>query len=354
MQKVIGTRAFLKKEGFEFSLKSHQLDQKFRRMLSTESEEALDELELIPVGVDRSSKLYAIPQNLRQAHMLLSHDVARVVGSFDWLASVADGSPGPILDLGTGTGALPRLINSRHPSIQILGLDCAPNLVSIAKSATGSPNVSFAEMNYSELPSLDQKFDLILSACGFHTQVLDHVRGDDTAEPQCLPASFTISSSLMSRWDEHFGSILATLRTLSQDGARLAMVERITGFAMFVSFVAVAAQKGWRFDLSQSRRLRLNDEVMPGMFLYASEPHELSFDLHTYSRFWSGENYKQFPVKDEQAILAYLELEPWSKGVDKETFPNGTMFTESGQFADGRNYSYRYATTGFRELAILG
>jgi len=136
MIKIGATRAFLKREGFEFSLQPGQLDRKFRRALSPEKVEMFELAGLMPDCGERSKLIYSLPDDLQQAHLLFSHDSARTAISFAWLASFATETEGPILDLGCGSGAFARLLAAHGKSQPIVGIDEAANLVAIAKKAS--------------------------------------------------------------------------------------------------------------------------------------------------------------------------------------------------------------------------
>jgi len=110
-------------------------------------------------------------------------------------------------------------------------------LVEIARNAsTAVANVRFIEMSYDDLPRLDERFHLITSACGLDTRVVDLERGDDLPEEECLPDRFIVSPSLVDQFETYFGSLLANLRGLATPGGNLAMVERLTTFALFTAF----------------------------------------------------------------------------------------------------------------------
>lgn len=351
----LGVRAFLKREGFHFGLKPHQIDQRLIRALSASKADEYELSKRMPDGEDRACILFGLAENLEQAHILFSHDGVRTVASFEWLAEVAAQVSGSILDLGCGTGAFARLLASRGKSQRIVGIEGAENLVLIARDASlGLANIEIRNSNYSRIDTdmIGDRFCLITSACALGWTSVGSDRGDDVHIDLCAPNKFVLSSSIRDQVSAVALQILKKLRTLISEGGQLAMVERLSTFQTFASFVWVAAQAGWKLDIDRSRRLRLGDESMPALLFTPADPHDVEFGLREYVKFWQGEVWGRFPVTDEAAILAYLERRPEPEDTTSQTFGKGTMFSETGCFEDGLRYLYRYATTGFRELRL--
>jgi SAM-dependent methyltransferase len=85
----------------------------------------------------------------------------------DTLAPVAAGldrvtsPPGRVLDLGTRTGAVARLVAERFPEAEIVGADKAPQMIEEARRVTDSPRITYQVADAQKLPFADGAFDLV-------------------------------------------------------------------------------------------------------------------------------------------------------------------------------------------------
>ena len=70
-------------------------------------------------------------------------------------------APVRVLDLGTGTGAVARILAERYPQAEILGIDIAPRMIDEACALTDAPNVRFEVADAFGLPYEDGAFDLV-------------------------------------------------------------------------------------------------------------------------------------------------------------------------------------------------
>jgi SAM-dependent methyltransferase len=354
MTKHVGARAFLKGEGFEFGLRPDRLRERLMRQLDVAQRKQLDDLALLDDGPVRSHGLYNLPNTLRQAHLLFSNDADRTAVSFDWLAEVATYSNGAVIDLGSGSGAFLRLLAARGNAQPLLGIDSSPSLVEIAtNNSAGAPNAQFYLLNFAEVATLGRKFELVTSACALNWTSLENDRGNDIPLDLCMPDQFALSPAVKEKVAGVAGQFLLNTRRVTTSGGRLATVERMRNMQEIIAFLIVAAEAGWRFDIKLSKKLRALDEVFPALLFDADEPHSFQVDLRNLVTWWQGSVSSKLPVADEAAILAYQDLGAVSRDVRQLVFPNGTMIEETGFLADGRAYSYRYATTGFRELRLL-
>jgi SAM-dependent methyltransferase len=69
--------------------------------------------------------------------------------------------PGRVLDLGTGTGAVARLVAERFPEAEIVGADMAPQMIEEARRVTDSPRITYQVADAQKLPFADGVFDLV-------------------------------------------------------------------------------------------------------------------------------------------------------------------------------------------------
>ncbi|MHB8221072.1 MAG: class I SAM-dependent methyltransferase [Acidimicrobiales bacterium] len=94
----------------------------------------------------------------------LHHEIAQRTAA---LAHATDGAPRRVLDVGCGTGYLLRLLAERYPeSIELDGIDPAPNMVAAAAVATGG-RTKFSVGVAEHLPYPDGVFDLVVSTTSF-------------------------------------------------------------------------------------------------------------------------------------------------------------------------------------------
>lgn len=68
-----------------------------------------------------------------------------------------------VLDLACGPGNISRYLLSKKPELKILGVDLAPNMISVAKE--NNPRAEFKIMDVRDLEKIKKKFDGII--CGF-------------------------------------------------------------------------------------------------------------------------------------------------------------------------------------------
>ena len=69
--------------------------------------------------------------------------------------------PRRVLDLGTGTGAVARLVADRFPEAEVVGADVAPQMVEQARRLTDSSRIAYQVADAQELPFADGAFDLV-------------------------------------------------------------------------------------------------------------------------------------------------------------------------------------------------
>jgi ubiquinone/menaquinone biosynthesis C-methylase UbiE len=68
---------------------------------------------------------------------------------------------GRVLDLGTGTGLVARLVGRRFPAARVVGLDLSESMLRAAAGAGGPANVAYVVGDGVALPFLDASFDMI-------------------------------------------------------------------------------------------------------------------------------------------------------------------------------------------------
>jgi ubiquinone/menaquinone biosynthesis C-methylase UbiE len=74
-----------------------------------------------------------------------------------------------VLDIACGTGEFERMVLSKNPTQQMVGVDISEEMLAIARQKLhNAPNVSFQAGSASALPFPNQSFDVIVSANAFH------------------------------------------------------------------------------------------------------------------------------------------------------------------------------------------
>jgi SAM-dependent methyltransferase len=69
--------------------------------------------------------------------------------------------PDRVLDLGTGTGAVARLVAERFPDAEIVGADMATQMIEEARRVTDSLRITYQVADAQKLPFADGAFDLV-------------------------------------------------------------------------------------------------------------------------------------------------------------------------------------------------
>jgi ubiquinone/menaquinone biosynthesis C-methylase UbiE len=69
--------------------------------------------------------------------------------------------PRRVLDLGTGTGAVARLVADRFPEAEIVGVDIAARMIEEARRLTDSSRITYQVADAQTLPFAEGSFDLI-------------------------------------------------------------------------------------------------------------------------------------------------------------------------------------------------
>lgn len=72
--------------------------------------------------------------------------------------------PRRVLDLGTGTGAVARLVAERFPEAEVVGADLSPRMIDEARQLTENSRVRYQVADAQKLPFVDGSFDLITLA----------------------------------------------------------------------------------------------------------------------------------------------------------------------------------------------
>jgi ubiquinone/menaquinone biosynthesis C-methylase UbiE len=73
-------------------------------------------------------------------------------------------APRRVLDLGTGTGSVARIVAARFPDADVVGVDFSQGMLDEARRRTDSPRVTYEHADAERLPFEDASFDLVTLA----------------------------------------------------------------------------------------------------------------------------------------------------------------------------------------------
>jgi SAM-dependent methyltransferase len=90
-------------------------------------------------------------------------DARRDAVAFAPVAAGLDKLPPPqqVLDLGTGTGSVARLVSERFPAAEVVGVDLSERMIEEARARTDSDRVHYLVADAQKLPFDDGAFDLV-------------------------------------------------------------------------------------------------------------------------------------------------------------------------------------------------
>ena len=83
--------------------------------------------------------------------------------SFDIFCKMTSLENAAIFDIGCGPGNISKYLLSKRPDLKILGIDLAPNMISLAQA--NNPTAGFVVMDCREIFKINDRFDGIV--CGF-------------------------------------------------------------------------------------------------------------------------------------------------------------------------------------------
>jgi ubiquinone/menaquinone biosynthesis C-methylase UbiE len=90
-------------------------------------------------------------------------DAMRLPDSFAPVEAALERLPQPrrVLDLGTGTGSVARVVASRFPEAEVVGVDISERMIDEARKRTDSQNVRYEVADAERLSYDDASFDLV-------------------------------------------------------------------------------------------------------------------------------------------------------------------------------------------------
>ena len=83
--------------------------------------------------------------------------------TYDWFCEHLPDGKFNLLEIACGPGNVSRYLLSKNPKASLLGIDLAPNMITLAK--LHNPEAEYRVMDCRDISSLDQSFDAVM--CGF-------------------------------------------------------------------------------------------------------------------------------------------------------------------------------------------
>lgn len=267
----LGYRAFLKKNGFVFEKKPHQLDKIFLNSFSETEQSKINETWKVRNAINSSSPtdLYRMPNNKKQAALLLSQDANRILATMKWFDQIINNSiPKKVMEMGCGAGFLLSYLSQKFPDIEFSGIEKENNLASIAADLL---NKKVFSGSYLEIPSIDT-FDLII--CDFGYDKSDF-KLSGAPHPTVEIEGHIYCSKCCDYLTKQFLEYLQAWRNWSHPNTSLAFTGRLSNFQEYRAFVLAAYECGWDLCVSRSKRIVFNNsntnEYVPGFIFKPSE-----------------------------------------------------------------------------------
>lgn len=244
----------MKREGFDFDKKPHQIDKAFLKLFSPEEAAEIQEIwASINLMGASSTQLYRLPKTLQQAHLLMSHDRDRYVTAFDWIRDRVRGvTPQRILEVGCGSGILLRYLAESYPNIEYSGVDIEANLI---EAAPAHHNVTLLAADYRSAP-LSADHDMVICNFGF-----DLDRFPPSTKPHSIEqiGESKFCPGCSEDFAHEFGEYFKAWRQYATADASLLLVGRIRHFGDLRAIFLAAKEAGWAVDLGTSTVLEIRN-----------------------------------------------------------------------------------------------
>lgn len=260
----------LRAERYDLNSDSAALDRRLLKEVAPERQAALRSIWNITDEEQRLKALYAFPRTAREAHLLLSHDRARIRDSFHWVSSRAPFA-GPVVDLGCGTGTLLRILKGMIASTPLVGVELAPNLVTIGRELSRDhANIDIVEGSYDTVEPAHAPFRTMISICGLEFLGQPSV----TIEEEHASVADAVPIRVLAWVSNRCSGALTHWRKIAHDKSRLIFVARLATVASIGGFITTAARSGWKLDFEASSRRLIGGEWLPAMEFVAGSAHE--------------------------------------------------------------------------------
>ena len=275
---MIGVKGFLKREGFDFDKKPHQIDRAFLKLFSPGDADNIREIwEQIHVFGASATKLYAVPKTLEQAHLLMSYDLERYLVGFDWIAKRVDAlKPKSILEVGAGTGVLLRYLAANFPDARYQGIDIEAGLV---RAAPAIDAIVLLEGDYLTIEARPE-FDLLICNFGFDS---DRFPASKTPHSMAKVGSSQFCPGCSDDLADHLRQYFRAWKGWAVENANLLVTGRISSFGFLRALVLSAGAEGWHIQLDNCAVLKEDDQQYPALqFTTGSSPMATIEDVERF------------------------------------------------------------------------
>ena len=345
-------RRQLQEFGLKFGLSAQNIDKRLERLMGRQRfQDYVAVLDHSRAAGRPISDVYGLFETLEEANLVMSHQAELILQIAHWLLSQIERVARAgltIVDLGSWTGILTRLLAVTFPDCRVIGIDRVVPVIALASAAGGAPNVQFLNWDYSRLDGKpDIRADVLVSSLGidFGSRL-----GMHSFDVCALRHSPVYDASLA-----EFTAYLAAWRAIAEDGAALHAVLRLSDTESLLAFADAAHTSGWSVLLADSTRIVESQESrIPALNLVAGEPVERLAEDEVLS--WYGwTDYPSVDYTGAQALAIYRSLgERTVARRRSKIFDDGhTMSVEVGR-AGATAYLFARATTGYGELRLAG
>lgn len=252
------TKIFLKKIGFLPNTNHTQLDNRLLKSLSTEEQITLKKVwEDNYYGVGKSLNLYSIPQNLKQACLLFSHDYNRIEKSLNWIANeIMSSNVKSAMEMGCGFGILLKFLKEIKPEADFMGIDYASNLVKIGRELT---DIDLIDGSYLDLkPTL--QYDTIICDFGFDMDNLK-IPNRDCQNNKIGNIEYCINCT--NDFKKAFFPYINSWKKWSSDQSQLIITGRMSANRSFMlAFLELCNEHGWNLNTDKVAVLKTYDKQM--------------------------------------------------------------------------------------------
>jgi hypothetical protein len=345
-------RRHLQEFGLKFGLSAQNIDKRLERLMGRQRfQDYIAVLEHSRAKGQPISDVYGLFESLEEANLVMSHQSELTLQIALWLLSQIERVARPgltIVDLGSWTGILTRLLAVTFPDCRVIGIDRVAPVVALASAAGGTPNLQFLNWDYSSLDGKpDIRADILVSSLGIDCRPRVGMHSLDVS---ALRQSTVYDASLA-----EFTLYLVSWRAIAADGAPLHAVLRLSDTEPMLAFADAAHQSGWSVLLADSTKIVESPKSrIPALNLVARVPVELLAEDEVLS--WYGwTDSPSVHYTGAQATAIYRSLgERIVTHRRSKTFDDGhTMSVEVGR-AGTTAYLFARATTGYAELRLAG
>lgn len=345
-------RRHLQEFGLKFGLSPQNIDKRLERLMGPQRfQDYVAVLEHSRAAGRPISDVYGLFETLEEANLVMSHQSELMMQIAHWLLSQLERVARPgltIVDLGSWTGILTRLLAVTLPDCRVIGIDRVAPVVALASATGGPPNLQFLNWDYSRLDGKPHiRADVLVSSLGidFGSRI-----GVHSLDVSALRQSPVYDASLA-----EFTPYLAGWPAIAADGASLHAILRISDIEPMLAFTDAAHKNGWSVLLADSTKIvETSQSKIPALNLLACGLTELLAEDEVLS--WYGwTDCQSVDYKGAQAMAIYRSLVGRTVSDRRsKTFDDGHIMSVEVGRAGTTGYLFARATTGYAELRLAG